>query len=274
MKRVSLVLTVVLFCSLSLAARAGTEGLAYDQIGRVLINATPPPPDSFAEDAARIAALPPLPSGPRGPGMAGSSALGLLSAIPGVGIFAAMAQQAAAMAYVKSTQAYTQKITEAAKAYANAGGLQQAWFYKSWSRIDNQASHAGVISMPDKGEQIFLNFTNKTYRMQTMQMQHDNVETYVASDDDNVVQPGDFTLQSGAKIERTPAMTISGESARGYRTTVTFTTTNTMGWCAPGVHELSEVEYVADIHDPQTQSGAPLGILQIAHEACEPTTLG
>ena len=258
-------------------ARAGTADIAYDQIGRLLVNATPPPPNSFAADAARIAALPPLPSGAPSAGMAGSQALSMLSAIPIAGIFAGIAQEAATIAYAKTVEAYGAKVTAEGAAYQNAGALQHAAFYRGWSRVETAAMHSGIISKPDEGQQIFLDLARKTYRLQqAAPARGGNVDTYVVS---SAVESGDddsarLTLQDGAKNDRLPTMIVNGTTARGYRTRATFTSAKAIGWCASGSHDLDEIEYVAGTRDPQNTGGPALSTAQIAREACQPTTAG
>jgi hypothetical protein len=70
-------------------APAPQVDVAYDIVARVIVSGTPPPPDSFAADADRIAKLPPyhFNSGPAAPSMAAGRLTGLISAIPGVGSF-------------------------------------------------------------------------------------------------------------------------------------------------------------------------------------------
>ena len=64
LRRLGMALIVAAIGALGLIAAAPSptqSNIAYDEISRYLPDATPPPPSSFAEDAARIAALPPMP---------------------------------------------------------------------------------------------------------------------------------------------------------------------------------------------------------------------
>jgi len=255
------------------AAAATAEGgaaprIAYDQVSRLMIGATPPPPDSFAADAARIAALPPLSSVkmPTAPGA--PAALGLLSALPVVGGIAGAANQASQIAYATAAEAASKRMAALGREAAAAGMMQHAWFYDGWTRVDDGAA-SGLIVKPDQGLRIALDLVKKTYRQMRIAPQPASTgETYVVSTDDAVT-----VLESAATESLGPA-TIAGWPARGYRMTATFTLSQATGYCMSGRHEFSEVEYVADLPDPESKLGPALPALQVVGEACQPKTLG
>lgn len=249
-------------------ARPAT-GIGYDQISRWMIGATPPPPDSFAADAARIAALPPMSSVtmPTAPGA--STALGVLSMVPLVGGFAAMANQASQLAYAAAAQAAAKKMVALFRESANAGRTEHVWFYGGWTRVDDGVAR-GLILKPDQGLRIALDLTKKTYRqIRTDARPASSGETYVVSTDDVAA-----TVLDSPATESLGSATIAGWPARGYRTTATFTFPQTSGLCASGRHELTEVEYVADLPDPESTLGPALSTSQIISEACQPKTPG
>jgi hypothetical protein len=240
-----------------------TANLAYDQIVRVIRKATPPPPDSFAEDAARIAALPPMPDFRRA-----WAAVDVASALMSNPLTALVAQPAV-MAAAASMQAYSAKVTAVSEAEQKAGSIMHAWFFGGWSRIDTPAG--GLISKPDQGVQIALNLAKRTYT-ETRVVPHagPSVETYVVSQG----PAAEVTYRSAPVFKGLGSMMIAGVPARGYQTNATFALSGALGFCAAGDHVLSEVEYVADVPDPQATPGQPLSGDQVAREACSPTLAG
>jgi len=250
-------------------AQAGPPpAIGYDQVLRWMVGATPPPPDSFAADAARIAALPPTSSVnmPTAPGA--STALGVLSMVPLVGGFAAAANQAGQLAYAAAAGAASKKMAALNRETATAGTMLHVWFYGGWTRVDNGAS--GLILKPDEGLRIALDLAKKTYR-QARADPHPvaSGETYVVSADDVAA-----TVLSSPATESLGSATIAGWPTRGYRTTATFTLPQTSGFCASGRHELTEVEYVADLPDPEAKLAPALTASEIIGEACHPKTPG
>ncbi|MBV9056689.1 MAG: hypothetical protein JO351_08640 [Candidatus Eremiobacteraeota bacterium] len=244
-------------------ARAPAQSLlhgadvAYDEIVRLLPDATPPPVGSFVEDAARIAALPPMPStkGVNGAFDAmnaiGSNPLLMMS---GMGQFMMMAQMGA-------INAYQQQMKSAGAAYQKAGVLKHVWFYRGWSRADT-GSYA-VIVKPQQGLQVFLNLANHSYRESQTPPTSGDVATY--SLDDN---PASVEYSAGPTITELAPLRVAGRRASGYRTDASFTLSATLGFCPPGRHEVHEVEYVADMRDPQSPKPAPVAVDQFAQAAC------
>ncbi len=249
------------------AVRAEVPALSFDQIGRVLTDATPPPPDSFARDAAAIASLPPMPKGPPGGGGT-ASGLGLLAAVPVIGIFAGIAEQMATMAYVKSLQAYNAQMTALGKAYMNAGTIEHHAFLQGWSRVDMTRMSLAVIQKPDRGETTYLDLAHRTYRI-ARSAPAPSGDTYVVSDSDNASPP---SIDANSNTKSLEHRMLSGLPADGYRTTASFETTSSVGWCKPGAHQLEETEYDTSSPDPQNANAPPMTVAQIVNEACAPTS--
>ena len=248
------------------ARGSGSTVGSYDEIGRLLTNATAPPPDSFERDAAAISALPPMPRPPGGG--AASSTLTMLSAIPVVGIFAGMASQMATMAYVKSMQAYSARAAEIGQEYVRAGSLQHFTFYRNWTRVDMARMQSAIIQKPDAGETIYLDLSRHVYRVARTTASTSG-DTYVVTDTDQTSPP---TLAAGATTVPIATRVLSDVATHGYHTKASFTTASTLGRCNSGAHDLDEVEYDSALPDPQSTTGPPMTPAQIVNDACEPTT--
>ena len=240
-----------------------TTNLAYDQIVRLLRDATPPPPDSFAADAARIAAVPPMPDFKRP--WATVDAAQALASNPLTSLIA----EPAGMAAAATMQAYSAKANAVNDARMKAGNMMHAWFYRGWSRIDTPQN--GFIQKPDQGLQVALNFSRRTYsETRVAPNAGPSLETYVIAQG----PVADVTYSSAPAVKNLGAMTISGLPAHGYQTEATFALSAALGFCSSGNHVLSEIEYVADVPDPQATPGQPLEGDQVAREACRPTVSG
>ena len=70
--------------------------------------------------------------------------------------------------------------------------------------------------------------------------------------------------------ERLPDATIAGVQAHGYRTKATIELKNALGWCRAGRHAVTQVEYVADVPDPQPPIG--VSVAQSLGDGCAPTS--
>jgi hypothetical protein len=273
--RVALVLGSVAFglagfrCGVQAQTPAGSHAnVAYDEIARFFQDATPPPPGSFQQDAARIAALPPLPdSKPMGRAIDAAVAAGSnpLLAMTGLSLPLVMAAEAA-------SSAYSAKMSEASKVLMLAGVMRHVWYYRSWSRVESDRDT--VIAKPDRGLLIELYPAQHSYRevhTASSAGSGSQIDSY-ALDDPTAV--GAITYTVGPSVAKLPPMMLSGHVARGYQTDAGFSLPQTLGMCSPGDHVLREVEYVIDVGDPQAPTGPPIRLNQAANEACSPTMTG
>ncbi|HEY2679140.1 MAG TPA: hypothetical protein VGI65_19385 [Steroidobacteraceae bacterium] len=247
-----------------------TADLAFDQIGRVLTDTPPPPPgpspDGFASDARRIADLPAI---PKADGiMAAAEATRALGMTP----LTAPAAQLGAIALGAATNAYTARATAVGKAYMQAGSMTHAWFYRGWTRLETPALHSVAITKPDQGLEIWLDPAARTYREKRKTVPGQDAEVYSVSAADDVRIS--FDGGNAPMFKTMNEAVLEGLAVRGYRTDATFSVSGTLGFCSKGSHVLSEVEYVADVPDPQVATGPALGGSALAREVCLPTNSG
>jgi hypothetical protein len=245
-------------------------GLAYDQIGRVLANTPPPPPNpssgGFAADLERIANLPALPKAD------GIAAAAEATHMLGMNPLTAPAAQISAIALSAATKAYTAKVTEAGRAYLQAGSLTREWFYHGWRRTETPALHSVAISNAEQGLSIWIDQAARTYRETRAAPTGAGGEVYAVSAADDVRVS--FSNGSAPMFRPLAAMSLDGYPARGYRTDAAFSLSGPLGFCSKGSHVLSEVEFVADLPDPQAATGAAIDGSALVREVCLPSSSG
>jgi hypothetical protein len=221
---------------------APAPGVAYDEIARVVPpGSTPPPVGSFADDAAVIAALPPLVV-PKARDV-NFTAMTLLASIPGIASqWAAMAAGRAAIKVVADDwKRQNDEFANGRAARQRTGVLARFAYYRGWSRFEFFPGYA-TIDKPEQGVTITLDSANKTYTS----VRTGPIETFTVT---TASGTGSVTLDGTATVEAMPALRIGGVSARGYRTTGWISVTRASYACAAGRHHVSETEYVSDFAD-------------------------
>ncbi|HMD03395.1 MAG TPA: hypothetical protein VKG44_10580, partial [Candidatus Baltobacteraceae bacterium] len=203
-----------------------TANIAYDQVGRLLWHATPPPPTSFAEDAARIAALPSDKDVPNANAIYSTAeAMQAMGSNPLTG----MAVPAMAMAYNAQIAAYNAKMTAMSAAFQKAGAMSHDSFYRGWSRFDNPRLQSATILKPDQGLEIALDLAKRTYREKRAAPRTGlSVETYVVSSAEELT----ITFGSEPVVKALGPLTLAGLPARGYQTDATFMLSGNYGLCS------------------------------------------
>ena len=238
------------------AASQSPGGIAFDQVDRLLLEgATPPPPGSFHDDAARIAAQQPLhPKVTTQSELKAQSATtmvtsGLLGMIPIVGSFIAMAAAKAMTAASESEQRTRNEANHAElMAFISTGTLSRFAFYRSWARLARAGSETR-IEKPDQGLTILLN--DETHTARTFGGAGDT--TYVI-DTQQQIAP---VLDAPPQVTRLPDLVIDGRAAHGYRSTANFTLPQQVGWCKHGPHRAVVTEYVLPVADPEPAGTPP-----------------
>jgi len=221
---------------------APAPGVAYDEIARVLPpGSTPPPVGSFADDAAVIAALPPLVI-PKAREV-NYTTMTALASIPGiVSQWAAMAAgRAANKAVADDWKRQNDEFANGRAIRQRTGVLAKYAYYRGWSRFEINPGYV-TIDKPDQGITITLDSPNKTYTSTHTAA----IETFTAT---TASATGSATLDGTATVVALPPMRIGGVLARGYRTTGSISVTRASWACAAGPHHVSETEYVSDIAD-------------------------
>jgi hypothetical protein len=238
------------------AASQSPAGIAFDQIDRVLLEgATPPPPGSFADDAARIASEQPLHPKITTEGelkaqtttmMVTSSLLGM---IPIAGSFIAMAASRAMSGASEAEQRKRNEENHAAlMAFIATGTLSRFAFYHSWARVARAGAETR-IEKPDQGVTILLN--DETRMARSFGAHGDT--TYVIDTQEQIAP----VLDAPPQVTRLPDIVIDGRAAHGYRSTANFTLPQQVGWCKHGPHRAIVTEYVLRLADLESAGTPP-----------------
>jgi hypothetical protein len=141
---------------------AGT-GLAYDEIARIIPpGATPPPIGSFADDAAAVAALPPLVVPKESELRLGT--MKVLASIPSYGgyLLSKAAEYAELARWKADMQKQKDDYASATAARHRTGVLVKYAYFGTWSRVDLTPAFA-TIAKPEEGLTITLDGDKKTY---------------------------------------------------------------------------------------------------------------
>ena len=246
------------------AAADPAPGVAYDEIARVLPpGSTPPPVGSFADDAAVIAALPPLVV-PKARDV-NYTTMKLLASIPGIASqWAAMAAGRAANKVVADDwKMQNDAFAKGRAARQRTGVLAKFASYRGWSRFEVLPGYV-TIDKPEEGITITLDIANKTYTS----AHTGAIETFTVT---TASGTGSATLDGTATVEALPPMRIGGVLAHGYRTSGSINVARASNACAAGPHHVSETEYVSDVVDARYDAVADAANAQPLVGAC---TLG
>lgn len=149
---------------------APAPGVAYDELVRVIVNATPPPPDNFQADVAAIdsanVAATPTPA-PRKRGIGFNAIVGAVLGGGGAGSIAgAVAEDAASNALDNALQqslgAQFAALGASIRSFLQPHLLRYA-YYNGWERVDDVAEQTATIRKCDLGQVYRLDLAKKTY---------------------------------------------------------------------------------------------------------------
>lgn len=248
---------------------APPSGVAYDEIVRIVVNETPPPPGAFAADLAAVRSATPSPLAQatpaprrRGLGSLTSIAGAVLSGNPNA-IGGAVAQEAIGAAVENAIQ--RSLSAQFGALAATLGSFLQPHvmhyaYWNGWERVDDTTAQTATIRKCDLGQVITLDLARKTYSVYTPGAEP--VETphpmpRGRTEPANPAEPGtanaSFTLTTTSLGTRT----FENRPAAGYTTTATFAMTNATGSCRNGSGSIETTEYLPALARP-TVAQCPL----------------
>lgn len=201
--------------------------LQYEEIGRIVLSGTPPPPGSFQEDRANVVAAE-------------------NTAAPSHGLFAGIKNSMnQAMSAVRSLQ---------------TGTLTRFTYFNNWVRTDDVNAQTAVIVKCDLHQYISLDLAHRTYRItdtvpQTRQVPE--ASGPYAPEAATTAQPGSADMTITANRQNLGAQTIDGMATQGHSADVSISTTNATGSCKDGSISMSITEYVSDVNIPRPHCPLP-----------------
>ncbi len=262
---------------------APPPGLAYDEIVRIVANATPPPPGNFQADVAALnaqqtaAAATPTPA-PRKRGGFGS----IIGAIASGGNVAgaaggAIAQNAADNAVQSSLGARFGAMGAAFAGFLTPHLMRYA-YWNGWERVEDVTAQTATIRKCDIGQVIQLNLAAKTYTIYTP----GNEPPPAASrgpapgprTPPQAEQPGTAVATFSNTTTSLGPLRIEGQPTTGYDTTTSFSTTQATGSCHNGSAGMQTIQYISPLTRPSVNSCPLRPPVGLPETAAPPATTG
>lgn len=230
---------IVVVASPSTTPPSAPEALdiAFDQIDRTIHGAgTPPPLNTFAQDAAAVDAYQSASLFPSSADIQKSIELSMAASALS---FLPFGSTAASFAMAAQQRAMQRKMEAAFKAMSgpNPGTLTRFLFYHGWTRIETHV--LVLIVRPDRHQRIYLIPANKTYR----------VEEIAAAAPSPSPEPEDSFEPNPAKVAATivtsqaDTATVEGQTATGFRSDASTTLTGGIDPCLDGTYTATQLEY-------------------------------
>jgi len=248
---------------------APAPGLAYDEIVRVVVGATPPPPGNFQADVASInsvaSAATPTPA-PRKRGIG-------FGAIAGDAISNSM------------DNALQQSLgTQFAALGASIRGFLQPHmmhyaYYNGWERVDDVSMQTATIRKCDIGQVYQLDLAKKTYSIYDPNSEPTPAAAAPPpqrgarpSAPGAPQPPGTAVADFSTTVKPLGPLRIDNQPTSGYSSTAAFATTQATGSCRNASVAITTDEYISSLSRPAVTScpvrRAP--IPQSANEAVAP----
>jgi len=240
---------------------APTPGLAYDEIVRIVVNATPPPPGNFQADVAALntsqtAAASPTPA-PKKRGFGGIGSI--------VGTIAGGGNPAGAVGGAVASNAMDTAVQNSLGAQFGALGtgfanflqphLMRYAFWNGWERVEDVTGQTATIRKCDVGEVIQLNLAAKTYTIYTPSTEPlPTAPAHGRAPAGPPAQPGTEVATLDNTTKSLGPLKIEGEPTSGYDTTTRVSTTQATGSCRNSSESMETVQYLAPLAPPAVNS--------------------
>ncbi len=247
---------------------APPPGLAYDEIVRVVVNATPPPPGNFQADLAALnaqaAAASPTPA-PKKRGISIGAIAGAIAGGGGAGGVAGavagdMMSNAMENAVQQSLGAQFGALAALARGFLQPHLMRYAYL-NGWERVEDVTAQTATIRKCDIGQVVRLDLAKKTYTVYDPNAEPADAPAPApvprrgrgpAPADPQ--QPGTAVATLTSTTRALGALRMENQSTTGYDSTVSFATTQSTGSCRDGSAAMENVEYVAPLSRPAVTS--------------------
>ncbi len=261
---------------------APPAGLAYDEIVRVVVEGTPPPPGSFQADAAAVNSPAPAATAPprkRGLGalvnVAGAVLSGGGGAVAGAVVSEAVAS-AMDNAIQQSMGAQFGALGAAARGFLQPRLLRYAYM-NGWERIDDVGAQTATIRKCDIGQVIRLDLARRSYSVYAPDgeptappaaMPSPHRERAAAADP---AQPGTTVAELNEATRPLGPLRIENQATTGYDATTTFSSSQSTGSCHDANASIRTVEYLSTVTLP-TVTACPIRRPPLPRTAAEVVT--
>jgi hypothetical protein len=282
--RVSAAVALALLVSPLAPSAAPAPGLAYDEIVRIVISATPPPPGNFQADVAAINAPVAVTStpAPRRRGIGIGALAGAVLAGGGAGSIAgSLASDAVSISMDNALQ--NSLGTQFAALGASIRSFLQPHlmryaYYNGWERVDDIADQTATIRKCDIGQVYRLDLVKKTYSIYDPNSepapapaapapQRGPRSTAPAAP----APPGTAIADVSATTKALGPMRIENQSTSGFDSTASFATTQATGSCRNASASITTEEYLSTLSRPAVTS-CPIRRAPVPESATEAVT--
>ena len=243
---------------------APAPGLAYDEIVRVVVGATPPPPGAFQSDLAALnqaAAAPTPPAKRRGIGFA-AIAGAVLTGSPGA-IGGAVVDDAASNAMDNALQrslgGQFAALGASIRGFLQPHLLHYA-YENGWERVDDATMQTATIRKCDIGQVVHVDLAKKTYTVYDPNSEPTAAPAAPpasrgprAAAQTNA-PPGTTVADISMTTKALGPMRIDGEPTSGYESTASFATTQSTGSCRDGSASIETADYFSSRTRPTVTS--------------------
>jgi hypothetical protein len=239
-------------------------GIAYDEIVRVVVNATPPPPGNFQADLAALSssqavAASPTPA-PRKRGISLGNIAGVIASGGNAGdVAGAVAGNVVSNAMDNAVQnslgAQFGGLAAAARGFLTPHLMRYA-YWNGWERVDDVTAQTTTIRKCDAGQIIHLDLAAKTYAIYDPTAEPTPAPPPVPRAARGRAQPGEPQQPGTAVVSLTEATRALGaqmmesQKATGYDTATTLAIAQSTGSCHDGNASIDTVQYLSTIPRP------------------------
>ena len=289
----------VAFASLLAPAAPGAAaapGLAYDEIVRVVVNATPPPPGNFAADLAALGTTQAVAASPTPAPRKHGLSLGSLTSIAGGlaggvsggniagGVMTSVANQVVSSAISSAMSNAIQRSVG-----AQFGGLAAAAqnflqphlthyaYWNGWVREDNVAAQTATIRKCDAGQVIRLDLAHKTYSVYDPAAEPTDAPAAPPATrrgpppTEAPQQPGTAVISLTSATKALGPLQIQDQATTGFDSATTFAVSQATGSCHDGNATFEETQYLSGVNRPVV-NGCPIRRRPIPQSADEMVT--
>jgi hypothetical protein len=275
---------------------APPPGIAYDEIVRVVVSGTPPPPGDFQNDLAAVNASPPAVAATATPRKHGLGALGdLAGAVLSHNAPGAIAQGAASDALANSLEDSLQRqlggefdaVGNAIRGFMQPRVLHYA-YWNGWERVEDDVAQTVTIRKCDIGRIIYLNLANKTYTIYDPSSEPSSAPFAPAARSERrpspvaTAQPGTAVAVLSETTKVVGPLHIDNVPTVGYDATTSFAMTRSIGSCHDANASLRSVQYLSSFsqpmvnacpvhHAPFPQTASDTVAVDPKSEGCRPT---
>ena len=256
-------------------SNAATENIAYDEIVRFAITATPPPPGSFAADYATL-------TSPQSTAQTAAPKRGLFGGIdlrglahsvaggtdPGSAVGDVANQSISNAKDAAIDNAIDGMLANAVRPVARQfeslanGRLEHHAFYRTWERVDDVAANTATILKCDRHRRIVLDLARKTYRIEdpSAPVSAGAPPSRGCTGQQTTMAPGTGTLSVTSDNVALGSQTIDGVQATGVRSTNAIAIENATGSCKNGSFTVSSTAYYAPYRAPRPYCPLPAAL--------------